>query len=516
VQTYVSKRASYRKENQQNPPTPPPSQLDFNTNRQETYTKAIKGKMDLSNVVFLENKPSERVGAGNKNDDTKEWNKVAPKPGEPTTKHRRGKTYHWCSHCQFWALHRPGQGKACKGGGTLDPLKNLTEGFNNSNNREGFARQQAGSNNMFGSSGNNYGMFGSQPQQQQGMSFRAPGNHRPFGQPLPAETPIFGTAANNINTDKKQWQFGFGNASQESLPKPLANSPSRQPAAFGAGIKPSPFVFGTGATPTFGGASQESSPFVFGSSRNQQTTTTFGTEQQQRHLFGTGSFGTNPQKTAVGGSPFGEPPGASAFGSRVGVGSSSSPLSSKTPIFGSGFAAPTFDAGGPSTNTSPFGDTKTSFNPTTPAATSPQSPFSVGAGSGRPTSFFPQQPEHKHAAPFAIPKQPAPAANPNSFHNSQQPTNPFSPPAASSFVLQTCPPPSPSLSALVPAPPSPPPATPPSAPIPSPAPTPCWFHSPPPPPPPAVVVPMNTGDMLEVQMKALEAKRQEMAQYLVH
>ncbi|CAB9501162.1 mRNA cap guanine-N7 methyltransferase [Seminavis robusta] len=42
------------------------------------------------------------------------WNLIPPGPDEPREQNRHGKVYYYCDHCQFWALHQPGQGKNCK------------------------------------------------------------------------------------------------------------------------------------------------------------------------------------------------------------------------------------------------------------------------------------------------------------------------------------------------------------------------------------------------------------------
>ena len=33
------------------------------------------------------------------------WKKIPPKDGEPTTKIREGRTYHWCTKHQMWCMH---------------------------------------------------------------------------------------------------------------------------------------------------------------------------------------------------------------------------------------------------------------------------------------------------------------------------------------------------------------------------------------------------------------------------
>ena len=56
----------------------------------------------------------------------KRWVKVPPKDGEPQSKKRNGKTYHWCSHCGYWGLHIPGKAKHCQ---KADPLAHLLSYF---------------------------------------------------------------------------------------------------------------------------------------------------------------------------------------------------------------------------------------------------------------------------------------------------------------------------------------------------------------------------------------------------
>lgn len=53
-------------------------------------------------------------------------NKVPPKNGAPKTKRHGGKTYHWCPHCNFWSFHKPGKGKRCQ---AVDPLNHLLNYF---------------------------------------------------------------------------------------------------------------------------------------------------------------------------------------------------------------------------------------------------------------------------------------------------------------------------------------------------------------------------------------------------
>ena len=54
------------------------------------------------------------------------WVKVPPANGEPNTKQKNGKTYHWCHHCKYWGLHLPGKGKLCQ---AVDPLAHLLSYF---------------------------------------------------------------------------------------------------------------------------------------------------------------------------------------------------------------------------------------------------------------------------------------------------------------------------------------------------------------------------------------------------
>ena len=52
-------------------------------------------------------KTSDRKGSSYKG-----WKKVAPKKGEPTTKHEVGKEWHWCSNHKAWTKHKESE---CKG-----------------------------------------------------------------------------------------------------------------------------------------------------------------------------------------------------------------------------------------------------------------------------------------------------------------------------------------------------------------------------------------------------------------
>jgi hypothetical protein len=47
-----------------------------------------------------------------KGSSSNEWKKVAPKEGEPTTKHEVGKEWHWCSKHKAWTKHKESE---CKG-----------------------------------------------------------------------------------------------------------------------------------------------------------------------------------------------------------------------------------------------------------------------------------------------------------------------------------------------------------------------------------------------------------------
>jgi hypothetical protein len=50
-------------------------------------------------------------GQGNSTTSTQKqneaWKKVAPKTGEPLTKQRNNKTYHWCDEHPAWVIHHP-------------------------------------------------------------------------------------------------------------------------------------------------------------------------------------------------------------------------------------------------------------------------------------------------------------------------------------------------------------------------------------------------------------------------
>ena len=41
------------------------------------------------------------------------WNTDPLKPGKPSTKELKGRTFRWCEFCRYWGLHKPGNGPKC-------------------------------------------------------------------------------------------------------------------------------------------------------------------------------------------------------------------------------------------------------------------------------------------------------------------------------------------------------------------------------------------------------------------
>lgn len=103
---------------------------------QYQLSPAKSNKMDLSNVVFIENKPKKKNRKGRKGKQeektSEKWNLVPPNAGEPQSKKVHGKVYHYCHQCKFWALHQPGKGKNCKSASS--GMGELMQAFGNKQN----------------------------------------------------------------------------------------------------------------------------------------------------------------------------------------------------------------------------------------------------------------------------------------------------------------------------------------------------------------------------------------------
>ena len=89
---------------------------------QKPNSRTSRATLEVKN----KNKKVEPAKGKPKDELPKNWNKVPPMKGEPKTKKRGGKIYHWCHHCNFWSLHKPGKAKRCQ---AVDPLGHLLKYF---------------------------------------------------------------------------------------------------------------------------------------------------------------------------------------------------------------------------------------------------------------------------------------------------------------------------------------------------------------------------------------------------
>jgi len=94
-------------------------------NKNERINKAPV-KVKANRKVVKHGKPQRSTKNNDIDGRGHHWVKVPPKGREPRTEKHNGKTYHWCHHCKFWALHRPGKGKRCQ---AVDPLGHLLNYF---------------------------------------------------------------------------------------------------------------------------------------------------------------------------------------------------------------------------------------------------------------------------------------------------------------------------------------------------------------------------------------------------
>ena len=162
--------------------------------------------MDLSNVVFIENKKS---GKKKKNE---KRTMVPPKHNEPWTKRKFGKLYRYCQYCKYWALHQPGEGKNCKRV-LVDPVNDLMNSFGGKGSFQ--------SSSWFDSGGGSTNGFVGKPEPSGGTpSFGIP-NNPPFDFSNLGKSSVFGASNSLFSVGKKASNQTF------SLGQPFGGTTSK-------------------------------------------------------------------------------------------------------------------------------------------------------------------------------------------------------------------------------------------------------------------------------------------------